>query len=160
MIENELVDIEPDYKGWFKKLVNGRGEKVLASPITFKNKIMFTTFSNTDVTVSTGVASCNALTNNQTRAYVLDLMTASATADLDGDGIVDKSDESIPITHGDILDSPQLVFNAPSNCTDNGCDQHVDIRVGKSLVPLIDKNTKDGNNNLGDFLPRVFWVNE
>jgi len=151
----------PTYKGWYKKLVNGRGEKVLASPITFKNKVIFTTFTNTDTEVSTGIGACTALASNQSRAYVLDLMTASATADLNGDGIIDASDDSsIPITTGEILDSPQLVFNAPSNCTNEGCDQHIDIRVGKSLLPLVDKNTKDGDINLGDFLPKVFWVNE
>jgi len=153
-------DFLPIYKGWYKKLINGNGEKVLASPLTFKNKVIFTTFANTDAAVTTGAEACNALTGNLTRAYVLDLMTASATADLDGDGSVDSSDESLIITRGDILDSPQLVFNKPSNCTDEGCDQHVDIRIGKSLVPLVDKGTKDGNTNLGDFLPKVFWVNE
>jgi len=131
----------------------------LASPITFQNKVAFTTFTNTDELASTGVG-CAAQSTTQTRAYVLDLMTASTTVDLDGDGIVDASDESVLVSHGDILDSPQLVFNAPSNCTTKGCDQHVDIRVGKNLVPLVDKNTKNGNNNLGDFLPKVFWVNE
>lgn len=151
-------DFLPTYKGWYKKLVNGDGEKVLASPITFKNKVIFTTFANVAITPSSDA--CSALTGNQARAYVLDLMTASATADLNGDGIVDKLDESFPVIRGEILDSPQLVFNKPSNCTSEGCDQHVDIRIGKSLVPLIDKNTKDGNANLGDFLPKVFWINE
>lgn len=150
----------PNYKGWYKKLVNGKGEKVLASSITFQNKVVFTTFTNTDVTVATGVGACSTLANNQTRTYVLDLLTAAATADLDGDGDVDPSDESVIISHGDILDSPQLVFNAPSDCTSEGCDQHVDIRVGKNLVPIVDKTTINGNTNLGEFLPKVFWLNE
>jgi Tfp pilus tip-associated adhesin PilY1 len=168
LVEGDLIesntlagrDFLPAHKGWYKKLVNGQGEKVLASPITFNNKVIFTTFANTATTTTTGVGACTTLTNNQTRAYVLDLMTASATVDLDDDGSVDSSDDSIIISHGDILDSPQLVFNELSDCTSEGCDQHVDIRVGKNLVPIVDKNTKNGNANLGDFLPRVFWVSE
>ena len=151
-------DFTPTYQGWYKKLVNGRGEKVLASSITFNNKVVFTTFANTDSTASTGAGACTSLTSNQTRAYVLDLMTAAPIADLDRDGTVKATDESILISHGDILDSPQLVFNAPSDCTQDGCDQYVDIRVGKSLLPLVDKNTEGGNVNLGDFLPKVFWI--
>lgn len=154
-------DFLPSYKGWYKKLVNGKGEKVLASPIVFNNKVIFTTFNNVDVIDAAGTYACNAMASSQSRAYVLDLMTASATADLNGDGVVDSTDESSPpITTGEILDSPQLVFNRPSDCTIKGCDQHVDIRVGKSLLPLIDKNTEGGNANLGDFLPRVFWIND
>jgi len=153
-------DFLPAHKGWYKKLVNGQGEKVLAAPITFNNKVIFTTFAKTATTATTGIGACTTLTNNQTRAYVLDLMTASATVDLDRDGAVDAADDSIIISHGDILDSPQLVFNKLSDCTNEGCDQHVDIRVGKNLVPIVDKNTKNGNANLGDFLPKVFWVNE
>ena len=155
-------DFLPSYKGWYKKLVSGTGEKVLASAVTFRNKVIFTTFANTDVSLGATGDECNALTKNVARAYVLDLMTASAKLDLDGKGTVD---ESILIERGDILDSPQLVFNKPSNCTKDGCDQHVDIRIGKKLVPIIDKNTKDendkgSNSNIGDYLPKVFWVNE
>jgi hypothetical protein len=168
LVEGDLIesntlagrDFLPAHKGWYKKLVNGQGEKVLASPIMFNNKVIFTTFAKTATTVTTGIGACTTLTNNQTRAYVLDLMTASATVDLDDDGSVDSSDDSIIISHGDILDSPQLVFNELSDCTSEGCDQHVDIRVGKNLVPIVDKNTKNGNANLGDFLPKVFWVSE
>lgn len=151
----------PSFKGWYKPLVTGNGEKVLASPIIFLNKVMFTTFATTDAAVSTGDEdSCSALASNQTRTYVLDLMTAAATVDLDGDGVVSTKDESINISHGDILDTPQLVFNAPSNCTSEGCNQHVDIRVGKRLVPIIDKDTVNGNVDLGDFLPKVYWLND
>ena len=151
----------PGSKGWYKPLITGHGEKVLASPIIFMNKVMFTTFATIDTAMNTGSDdSCSALASNQTRTYVLDLMSASATVDLDGDGVVSTADESISISHGDILDTPQLVFNAPSNCTKDGCNQHVDIRVGKRLVPIVDKDTVNGNVDLGDFLPKVYWVND
>ena len=151
----------PSYKGWYKPLVTGNGEKVLASPIIFMNKVMFTTFATIDPTATINTDdSCSALASNQTRTYVLDLMTASATVDLDNDGVITIKDESIGIPHGDILDTPQLVFNAPSNCTKKGCNQHVDIRVGKRLVPIVDKDTVNGNVDLGDFLPKVYWLND
>lgn len=151
----------PSYKGWYKSLVTGHGEKVLASPIIFMNKVMFTTFATIDNAVATGSDdSCSSLASNQTRTYVLDLMTGSATVDLDNDGVVSSKDESIGISNGDILDTPQLVFNAPSNCTNEGCNQHVDIRVGKRLVPIVDKDTVSGNVDLGEFLPKVYWLND
>ena len=151
----------PSYKGWYKPLVTGLGEKVLASPIIFMNKVMFTTFATLDTSATSGSDdNCSALAANQTRTYVLDLMTASATVDLDNDGVVTVKDESIGISRGDILDTPQLVFNAPSNCTKDGCNQHVDIRVGKRLVPIVDKDTVNGNVDLGDFLPKVYWLND
>lgn len=149
------------HKGWYKDLTVGQGEKVLASAVTFLNKIIFTTFTKTDTVTSTGVGdSCTSLTSTQTQAYVLDLMTASPTVDLDDDGVITAADEYAVISHGDILDSPQLVFNEPSNCTTEGCNQYVDIRVGKSLLPLVDENTVDGNVDLGDFLPKVYWINQ
>ena len=148
------------FKGWYKNLLNGNGEKVLASPITFKNMIAFTTFANTDMTATTGSGACNALTSNQSRAYVVDLITALPVVDLNDDGIVNSSDESVVVSHGDILDSPQLVFNKPSNCSKEGCDHYVDIRVGKKLVPLVGRDTANNKTNLGDYLPKVFWIGQ
>jgi len=122
---------------------------------------MFTTFALTSAPVETGGEdSCTSQTNNLSRAYALDLMTGSATADLDGDGVVTDTDQSVITGFGDIPDSPKLVFNKPSNCTNDGCDHIVDVRVGKMGKPLIDGDTVDGNVNLGDYLPKVFWLNK
>ena len=121
--------------------------------------MIFTTFGLNNTPVATGGAgSCTTKTNNFARAYTLDLMTGSATVDLDGDGVVTKQDESILIGYGEIPDSPKPVFNKPSNCTNDGCDHIIDIRVGKLEKPLIDGQTVDGNVNLGEYLPRVFWL--
>ena len=152
-------DFLPSYKGWYKALSYGRGEKALASPMIFMNKVIFTTFATTDTALASQADDCSTLTGNQTRAYVLDLMSASATVDLDGSGSVTAADEAIGVPSGDILDSPQLVFNEPSNCTKDGCNQYVDIRVGKRSVPLVDENTVNGNIDLGKFLPKVYWLN-
>ena len=52
----------------------------------------------------------------------------------------------------------KLVFNEPSNCDKDGCDQFVDVRIGKMQTPLIDQNTTGGNTNLGNLLPRMYWL--
>jgi len=152
-------DFLPTYKGWYKDLTNGKGEKSLSSPLIFLNKVMFTTFGLLDSPTSVGgVDSCTVKASNFGRAYALDLMTAAATSDLDDDGAVTSKDESVTIGYGEIPDSPKLVFNKPSDCNKDGCDQFVDVRVGKMQTPLIDKDTVDGNVNLGGLLPKVFWV--
>ena len=164
-VARDLVKAGNDFttnnkKGWYM-LLNNYAEKVLSSPLVFKNKVMFTTFALTSAPVETGGEnSCTSQTNNLSRAYALDLMTGSATADLDGDGVVTDTDQSVITGFGDIPDSPKLVFNKPSNCTNDGCDHIVDVRVGKMGKPLIDGDTVDGNVNLGDYLPKVFWLNK
>ena len=153
-------DLLPTYKGWYLNLAKATGEKSLSTPLIFMNKVMFTTFGLTAEAISTGgTDSCTIKTNNLSRAYVLDLMTASATVDLDGDGVIGDSDISTTVGVGEIPDSPKLVFNNPSDCGKDGCDQFVDVRIGKRQLPLIDRNTVGGNVNLGDFLPSVYWLN-
>ena len=142
----------PTYKGWYKELTNGDGEKVLASPLIFQNKVVFTTFTNTSGAAPAGDG-CAATSTKETRAYVLDLMAARATVDLDGSGSVDGSDQSTLISRGDILAAPQVVFNKPKDCTHKGCKQDADIRVGKKLIPL-------HKNSISDYLPKVFWINK
>lgn len=152
-------DFMPDYKGWYMDLTNHIGEKSLSSPLIFVNKVMFTTFGFTSAPVSTVNAdNCGSKSSNLSRAYVLDLMKASATVDLNGDGNITDADRSVMVGTGDIPDSPKLVFNEPTNCDKKGCDQFVDVRVGKMQTPLIDRNTSGGNVNLGDILPKVFWL--
>jgi len=150
----------PDRKGWYKELTKGSGEKVLASPITFMSKIAFTTFAVGPPPVIVDSDSCKVEGGNIASTYVLDLMTGAATADLDGDGDIDDDDENIEVPNGNILDSPQLIFRSPSNCTKEGCDQIVDLRVGNKLKPVIDENTVGGNNNLGDFMPKIYWLSQ
>ena len=150
-----------NHRGWYKPLINGTGEKVLSSPITFMKKIAFTTFSiNNAASSRIDDSGCVVHTPNQSSAYVLDLTTGLATVDLDGDGVIDANDESVVVPSGDILETPQLYFNKPSNCTTEGCDHIVDIRVDKKTMPLVDGGTAGGNTNVGDYVPKVFWVNE
>jgi Tfp pilus tip-associated adhesin PilY1 len=150
----------PDTTGWYKDLTNGNGEKVLASPITFLSKIAFTTFAVGDATSTVDENGCSVAGTNMARAYVLDLLTADATVDLNGDGTIDDEDESTTVENGLILDTPQPVFGEPTNCTVDGCDQFVDLRIGTKSTPIIDKDTVGADNNVGDLLPRVYWLSK
>lgn len=163
LTENDLTtpaalagkDFLPDYKGWYKDLVNNSGEKVLSTPLIFMGKVMFTTFG-----LTREVDECTLALKNESRVYVLDLLTGSSTADLDGDGVVTPQDESVIVGVGEIPETPQLIFNQPTNCTEAGCDHLLDIRVGKRAVPIINGDTEGGGVNLGEYLPKVYWLDK
>ncbi|WP_281271816.1 PilC/PilY family type IV pilus protein [Leucothrix pacifica] len=152
LVSNSVLagaDFMPTYKGWYTDLSQNTGEKSLSSPLIFMNKVMFTTFGLSSSVENTGGAdSCTIKSNNLSRAYVMDLVKGAATVDLDGDGVITDNDESVLVGIGDIPDSPKLVFDEPSNCDKDGCDQFVDVRIGKLQTPLIDQNTTNGNTNL------------
>lgn len=157
------VSFFPAQKGWYKDLTIGTGEKVLASPITFLSKIAFTTFAVGSMTTTAVDANgCSIAGSNVASAYVLDLLTGDATVDLDGDGNIDANDESTVVENGNILDTPQIVFNEPSNCTTDGCDYFVDLRVGNKSTPLINKDTltSGASNNLGESLQKMYWISK
>ena len=61
---------------------------------------------------------------------------------------------------GEIPETPQLIFNQPTNCTEAGCDHLLDIRVGKRAVPIINGDTEGGGVNLGEYLPKVYWLDK
>ena len=150
----------PGNNGWYIPLLKGSGEKVLASPMIFMNKVIFTTFAISPESVgAVDEHDCAVSSSYLSSVYVLDLMSGAATVDLNNDGEVDDEDMSTTVENGDILDTPQLVFNKPKNCTDDGCDQFVDIRVGNKSIPIVHETTIGGGNNLGEFLPKVYWIN-
>jgi hypothetical protein len=149
-------------KGWYYNLPN-TGEKVLASATTFLNKVVFTTFASAD-----GVETdpCG-VPPNSARAYVLDLFNGTAVANLDRSA--DGSKEMSVISGvNEILDAAQIIFRAPiaangSDCTASDCQQSVEIRVGKTNLPLLDVSNTTGDTvsesaNIGNILPRVFWM--
>ncbi|RVU84132.1 hypothetical protein EOL70_11625 [Leucothrix sargassi] len=150
----------PDNKGWYMDLTKGSGEKVLASPLIFLSKVSFTTFTVGDSSTTINDNGCSVTGSNIASIYVLDLMTGAATVDLDGDGDIDEDDTDTEIPNGNILDTPQLVFNEPTNCTTDGCNYFVDLRVGNVSTPIIDKDTVGANNDLGNFLPKVYWLSK
>ena len=150
-------------KGWYYALPN-TGEKVLASANTILNKVVFTTFTPGSVTVGDSCENRQA----KARAYVVDLFTGAAVADLDRKG---GKERALVAAKNELLDGAQLVFHKPStaeakDCTDKtDCTQQfVEVRVGRMSRPLIDSNNSlvpgvvDGKDmDLGKILPRAFW---
>lgn len=155
--------LDGSHKGWLFDLPN-TGEKVLAPAVTLLNKVVFTTFA-TDADPTPDPCAPPA---NKARAYVLDLFTGKAVANLDrsADGSKDKA---VVAGLNEILDAAQVIFQHPSAadgtaCTQADCRQGVEIRVGKMNIPLMDA---DNSNNTGEnmaektdltnLLPRMFW---
>lgn len=155
----------PNLNGWYYDLPNP-AEKVLASPLTFMNKIVFTTFAvaedqttNSPCDVSTSVG----------RAYVLDLFSGLAVAALNPDKPNEKVRSNI-IALDEIPDTPQLVFKQPmaaggGACTETDCVQGLEVRIGKMQHALLDDNNMNNSSSnavdridLGNILPRIFWL--
>jgi len=157
--------ISEDKSGWYIDMHHG--EKVMATSLTFLGQVMFTTFQSDGVS-----ADPCAIPPSNSRAYVMNILTGENTLDLNRDGNINQSDQDrfAIVSVNEIVDTPQVVFGAPTAsdgtaCTKDDCQHQVDIRVGKKLTPLADKNndsdtSRIGNLDLGDILPRSYWLNE
>ncbi len=161
------------YKGWYYDFTH-TGEKVLAPAVTFLNKVVFTTFAPVD---EAGQGASNdpcEVPPNSARAYVLDLFTGKAVADLDRKTTTgtDGKDEFVVAGFNEILDAAKIIFRMPSaadggDCAAGDCQQTVEIRVGKLEMPLLDASNDIPNVGIGgvtgsvdltDILPRMFWL--
>lgn len=159
------------HKGWYYDFAH-QGEKVLAPAVTFLNKVVFTTFAPVDKT-GQGAATADPciVPPNSARAYVLDLFTGKAVANLDRDTGGSKDDFMVA-GFNEILDAAKVIFRMPSaaeggDCTVGDCQQTVEIRVGKLEMPILDaSNDVDGvgiggvtgSVDLTNVLPRMFWL--
>lgn len=151
--------------GWYYDLPN-KAEKVLAAPLTFMNKIIFTTFAVAE-TSGASTTSCDVSTSVG-RAYVMDLFSGIAVATIDPE----KPDEKVRSTViglDEIPDTPQIVFKQPQAaaggaCTETDCVQGLEVRIGKMQQALLsDANMNTGSTvseqtGLGNLLPRLFWL--
>ncbi|UOG91756.1 MAG: hypothetical protein L3K52_16440 [Candidatus Thiothrix sulfatifontis] len=162
------------YKGWYYDFAH-KGEKVLAPAVTFLNKVVFTTFAPVDEAGNEPPDDPCIVPPNSARAYVLDLFTGKAVANLDRDSATgtDGKDEYVVAGFNEILDAAKIIFRMPSaadggDCAVGDCEQTVEIRVGKLEMPVLDaSNDEDGGTGLGgvagsvdltDILPRMFWL--
>lgn len=148
--------------GWYYNLPEPF-EKVMSPAVTFLNKVLFTTFAKDGGGVG---LNDNCETNkNSARAYVMDLFTGAAVADLQRDG---GNDRSVVAGYNELLDAPQIVFGQPSgagggDCKQNDCTQTAEVRVGKAQFPILDTTNSSGSTteesvNL-DMMPQVYWLN-
>ena len=97
-------------QGWYIKLAKSdgtfEGEKVLASSVTFDNKILFTTFTPVANEQST---SC-APSQGTAKIYAVNLLDATPAADLNPDGELDVSDRAEYMVRGGIPPEPTIIF--------------------------------------------------
>ena len=154
-------------KGWFIDLVKVKGEKVLSSALTYNNMVMFTTLGATTVTIT----ACGIQSENYSMFYALDLLTGAAVFDLDGDTDVKQtttsggisvgagvSDASKVVTSGEILETPQIVFDklqasSGGSCVKGDCLRREEVCVNGSSdcidIPAPNRS-----------LRKVFWLDK
>ncbi|OQX08183.1 MAG: hypothetical protein BWK73_26100 [Thiothrix lacustris] len=175
--------LSTNYKGWYYDF-DHTGEKVLAPAVSFLNKVIFTTFAPVDVK-GAGLDTTDPdflckVPPNSARAYVLDLFTGRAVADLDrksttsSDSSTGGKDDFVVAGVNEILDAAKIVFRSPmaadgGACEEGDCQQTVEIRVGKMEMPVMDdSNSANGTTgtsvqdiaaktDLTDIMPRMFW---
>ncbi|SEA63513.1 von Willebrand factor type A domain-containing protein [Thiothrix caldifontis] len=159
-----------NHKGWYYDFSDS-GEKVLAPAVTFLNKVVFTTFAPVDEDGQGPSPDPCEVPPNSARAYVLDLFTGKAVANLDRDTGGSK-DEFVVAGFNEILDAAKIIFRLPSaadggTCVEGDCQQTVEIRVGKLEMPILDASNDEqgtgvggvtGSVDLTDILPRMFWL--
>lgn len=142
---------DPDFRGWHKDLTSSDGEKVLASAVTYNNKVMFTTFGTTSITTSTN--GCSTLNTNEARLYIMDLLLG-----------VENINEVF--SNDEILDKPQLYFgelkdkNTGNTCDtangDKNCVRDVKICAGKKCLAS-GLPAQEAGIAQPETLPRVYW---
>lgn len=181
MTDNNLMNVQsietgktildyPEMKGWYYEFEH-HGEKALSPVLTLLDKVMFTTFSQSDAQGNPSVAQACQLATNTSRAYVLDVLQGKAVLNLDRS--VDASADKFVIAgSNELLDTPQLIFgrltgsDGSSSCQLGDCQQNMMVRIGKLKLPLLDlnntqhqvSNTYNQMIDITRLLPRVYWL--
>ncbi|WP_298612548.1 PilC/PilY family type IV pilus protein [uncultured Thiothrix sp.] len=179
--DNNLMDVQsieagktildyPEMKGWYYEFEH-HGEKALSPVLTLLDKVMFTTFSQSDAEGNPSIAQACQPATNTSRAYVLDVLQGKAVLNLDRS--VDASaDKFVVAGSNELLDTPQLIFgrltgkDGNSSCQLGDCQQNIMVRIGKLKLPLLDlANTQHqvstGYGQMIDItrlLPRMYWL--
>ncbi len=156
-----LMAVDQNIRGWALELPS-KGEKVLATSITRNGSLVFTTLApNTEgeglgkgIPATQKAEQCGA-PRSQGRAYVLDILTAQASQDVNEDG--DKKESGIiagvvttpgsgtggtdimsTVTDNTIPNTPQPVYIEPvCDAATRKCTQTVDIRIDKKSSALL-----------------------
>lgn len=161
-LEGQKV-LDTDYQGWYLDLPH-TGEKVLAPSVTFRNMLIFTTFVPNDKSsnvTDSNTKSCN-LFDTAAYAYVVDINTGKAVADLAKDGVATK-ERSVLVGKNEIMDTPWLLFGESKCGQSSDCSQPFEIRVGKNKEPLLTSSSFGSNHpinaeNINQPI-KVFWRN-
>ena len=159
----------PKKLGWHLDLDTRSGEKVLSTALTFQGNVIFTSFGVGATTVPTAANDCKVSGGNQSRIYVMDLLTGKAAFDLHPDkdpndsssiiGTIDDKDISIEGRSGMIMETPQVVFTKMTSKDGGACVKGDCIR-GFSIPGVATSQTRGVGTGLEDSLPRVFWIDQ
>ncbi|MFZ1386388.1 MAG: hypothetical protein WBP46_00285 [Thiolinea sp.] len=170
-IESGMTILDyPEMKGWYYEFEH-HGEKALSPVMTILDKVMFTTFSQSDSAGNPSVAQACQPATNSSRAYVLDILQGKAVLNLDRsvDGAADKF---VVAGSNELLDTPQLIFGrltgkeGSASCQLGNCQQNIMVRIGKLKLPLLDLANTDHQAStaytqmidITRLLPRMYWL--
>lgn len=136
--------------GWY--IVLSSGEKALARPLTFENKVMFTTFNPG---IQSANADCSAGFGPESRFYMVDLLDASPVkqlaeaVDLDGDGVPDPvvsgltaSDRSVTLLNPIIPAEPYVVHTPPTQQGGSTVAGETCVNVGSECMERVSRSLK------------------
>lgn len=142
------------------------GEKSLSSSITFQNKVMFTTFGILSEIPTNNNGMCGIAYTNQSSIYILDLLSGKAALDLNGDGSVNDSSDSVVVIKGgggEIPSTPQIIrqpfqSHTKGACTTTDCIRPFEIHAGNGKK-IADSDTTAANPvPANKTLPRTYWI--
>jgi len=134
--------------GWYIRL-EADGEKIIGGSIIFDNKVIFASFIPSSVSSTCGGASGGG------RLYIVDLLNATPSLNLDGDGTActsgacNSNDRYETLVRGGIPPSPMIYFK-PGSSTSTGTGGRACVMVGPKCFD-IDAATPVG---------RTFWREE
>ncbi|MEP5766310.1 MAG: VWA domain-containing protein [Halieaceae bacterium] len=121
-------------KGWFFDMPRN-GEKILSTPLTFKNTVTFTTYEPNPAAATSRCSPAAGVS----RVYQVNLVDASPVNEWDDITGLTEDDRGVTLQSSSIIDEPVIV------CTGAGCDMF----VGAEKPPVDTPNT--------DRIVKTFW---
>ena len=123
--------------GWRINLP-GNGEKVLSRSLIFNKQLLFNSYH--PVSTSGGPVDVCKPTKSNGKAYILNLLDATPTSDINGDGTYDVNDRAHALDENTIPSEPQVVFTTPQDKDGDGkpdpgpdgCTNYTDFWSGKT----------------------------
>jgi type IV pilus assembly protein PilY1 len=118
-------------QGWYFDMPRA-GEKVLSTPLTFKNTVTFTSYEPNSNSVTSNCMPAAGVT----RVYQVNLEDSSPTNDWDDVTGLTEDDRSVTLQSSSIIDEPVII------CTGAGCDMFVGAEKPPVNTPNSDRIVK------------------
>ncbi|MEM0955723.1 MAG: PilC/PilY family type IV pilus protein [Pseudomonadota bacterium] len=125
------VELLENSKGWYFNMPN-RGEKVLSTPLTFKNSVTFTSYEPNPASSTSRCVPAAGIT----RVYQVALDDASPINNWDDIEGLTEADRGTELRSSSIIDEPVIV------CTGAGCDMFVGAEKPPVQTPATDRVIK------------------